>query len=204
MKLLAIVGSPRKGKATDTLVDKAIEGAKSKDPDCEVTKIYLSDQNIGFCRNCLVCRDSKNHDANAQYVPCVQRDDMDTISEEIVKADALILGTPIHMATTSSLILKFLERICWTFAKPEASYLNIHGCPMPRGTKERKAVIIATTGIIPPIYRIFCNQATPLIKQTIKDSLHAKTVGALYAGDIEHRGVEIYRDKAFGLGAKLV
>jgi len=29
MNLLAIVGSPRKGKATDTLVDKAIEGVKS-------------------------------------------------------------------------------------------------------------------------------------------------------------------------------
>jgi len=38
MNLLAIVGSSRKGKATDTLVDKAIEGVKSKSSNCNVKK----------------------------------------------------------------------------------------------------------------------------------------------------------------------
>ncbi|MEN8245216.1 MAG: hypothetical protein ABFS43_09970 [Thermodesulfobacteriota bacterium] len=33
MNILAIVGSPRKGKATDMLVDKAIEGVTAKHPD---------------------------------------------------------------------------------------------------------------------------------------------------------------------------
>jgi len=37
MNLLAIVGSPRKGGATDLLVGKAIEGAKSKYREC-ITK----------------------------------------------------------------------------------------------------------------------------------------------------------------------
>jgi hypothetical protein len=37
----------------------------------------------------------------------------------------------------------------------------------------------------------------------VKDSLHAKTVGDMYAGDIEHRGVEYYVDKAYKLGQKL-
>ena len=53
MNVLAIVGSPRKGKATDTLVDKAIEGVKSKDPDCSVKKINLIEHDIRFCKNCL-------------------------------------------------------------------------------------------------------------------------------------------------------
>jgi len=34
--------------------------------------------------------------------------------------------------------------------------------------------------------------------------LNAKTVGDMYAGDIEHRGVDYYLDKAFKLGMKLV
>jgi hypothetical protein len=38
MNLLAVVGSPRKGNATDKRVDKAIEGFKSKSPDCSVKK----------------------------------------------------------------------------------------------------------------------------------------------------------------------
>jgi multimeric flavodoxin WrbA len=200
MNVLAIVGSPRKGKSTDTLVDKAIEGVKSKNPECVVTKIHLADQNIESCRNCLVCRDSKSP---GPYAKCVIRDDMDQISEEIVRSDVLIFGSPIHMGSTTSLMLKFLERICWTFAKPEASYLTVHGCPTPRAEKERKAAIIVTSGIIPPYFKMFCNSATPLMKQTIKDSLNANTVGALYAGDIEHRGVEAYLEKAFTLGTKL-
>ena len=80
MNLLAIVGSSRKGKATDTLVDKAIEGARSRDPDCDVKKIHLMDYNIEYCRNCLVCRDTKTDEP---YVQCVIRDDMDIICKDL-------------------------------------------------------------------------------------------------------------------------
>jgi hypothetical protein len=45
--------------------------------------------------------------------------------------------------------------------------------------------------------------AIPLIRGTIKDSLNAKTVGDLYAGDIENRGVSRYFSKARKLGYKL-
>jgi len=65
-------------------------------------------------------------------------------------------------------------------------------------------VIIVTSGIIPPVFRRFCDDATALIRQTAKDSLKATTVGDLYAGDIEHRGVDHYLDRAFNLGRKLV
>ena len=74
MNLLAIVGSPRKGKATDTPVDKAIEGVKSKQPNCDVKKIHLMDQNIQFCKNRLVCRDTKT---DGPYSKRAIRDDMD-------------------------------------------------------------------------------------------------------------------------------
>jgi hypothetical protein len=47
-------------------------------------------------------------------------------------------------------------------------------------------------------------KATPLIKRTIQDSLNATTVGDMYAGDIEHRGVDYYLERAFNLGSKLV
>ena len=67
-----------------------------------------------------------------------------------------------------------------------------------------KSNIIVTSGIIPPLLRKLCDEATPLIKQTAKDSLNAKTVDTMYAGDIEHRGVDYYLDRAFNLGWKLV
>lgn len=201
MNVLAIVGSPRKGKATDLLVDKAIEGVKSKDPNCDVKKLNLIDHDIQYCRNCLVCRESKTTDPFAR---CSIRDDMDQISVDILNSDALIFGTPVHMGYATGLIMTFLERICWTFAKPEKSYLTIRGCPLPRLDKIRKSITIVTSGIVPPIYRKFCDQAAPLIRGVIKDSLNAKTVGELYAGDIEHKSVDCYFNKAFKLGNRLV
>jgi multimeric flavodoxin WrbA len=201
MNILAVVGSARKGKATDMLVDKAIEGAKSLSPNSMVKKLNLIDYDIKFCKNCLACRDSQTKEPAAK---CTIRDDMDYLYEDVLKSDRLIFGTPVHMGFATGVMTTFLERICWTFAKPERKILTISGCPVPRSDKKRKAVIIVVSGIVPPVYRRFCDDATSLIRQTIKDSLNAKTVGDMYAGDIEHRGAEYYFDKAFNLGKKLI
>jgi len=200
MNLLAIVGSPRKGKATDTLVDKALDGFRSKSTDFNIRKINLIDYNIQFCRNCLSCRNSHNAVPAAE---CIIKDDMESIRKNVVDSDALIFGTPVHMGYATGIMMTFLERICWTFAKPERRVLTLKGCPLPRSDKKRKAVIIVTSGIVPPLYRKFCNQASDQIKGIVVDSLNGEVVGDLYAGDIEHRGVERYFDKAFRLGAKL-
>ena len=201
MNLLAIIGSPRKGKATDTLVDKAIEGVKSKSPNCRVKKINLIEHDIKFCKNCLSCRDSKT---NEPVADCSIRDDMDYIKEDVLNSDLLIFGTPVHMGYATAVMMTFLERICWTFGKPERRVLTIKGCPLPRSDKTRKAIIIVTSGIVPPMYRKLCDWAAGQIKGVVKDSLNGKIVGEMYAGAIEHRGVEYYFDRAFNLGRKLV
>jgi multimeric flavodoxin WrbA len=200
MNLLAIMGSPRKGKATDTLVDKAIEGAVHAKSDLKVRKIVLADHNIQCCRNCLACRDRVTREPFSQ---CSIRDDMDLIYEDVLASDLLVFGSPLHMGYVTSQMMIFLERICWTFAKPEGKALTLSACPIPRSDKKRKSVTILTNGIVPPIYRKLCDDASPFIKQTVKDSLNGKTVGDLYAGNIEGRGVEHYLDKAFNLGRRL-
>jgi hypothetical protein len=129
---------------------------------------------------------------------------MDEIKTDLLDADLLILGTPVHMGYASAIMMSFLERTCWTFAKPERKVLGISGCPLPRSDKTRKAVIIVTSGIVPPIYRKLCDWATGQIKGVVKDSLNGKIIGDLYAGDIEHRGVGHYLDKAYRLGQRLV
>jgi len=200
MKLLAIVGSPRKNKATDILVDKAIEGCLKANSSTTIKKIYLAEQKISYCKDCLTCWKNKS---DTPFAQCVIRDDMDEINQHIVDSDALIMGTPVHMGFASAYMMTFLERICWTFAKPDKSYIIVKGCPAPRSEKKRKAVIIAVSGMIPPRYKKLCNWATPQIKVTIHDSLNAKTIGELYAGDVWHKEVESYHNKAFNLGKKL-
>ena len=101
MKLMAIVGSPRKGGNTDILVDKVIEGAKSK-KEVDATKIYIVDKKINYCTGCGGHLGGKK---------CTQKDDMDEILSEMQKCDAFVFGTPNHMRVASAPMVNFLTRM---------------------------------------------------------------------------------------------
>ena len=77
------------------------------------------------------------------------------------------------------------------------------GCPEPRNDVKKQAIAIMSSGIIVPILRMFCDDATKLIKSTIGDSLSAKLIGTLYAGGVEKVGMDRYLDRAHKLGQKL-
>ncbi len=200
MNVIAITGSPRKGQATDRLVDAALQGCLERAPESRFRKIALIDLDIRHCRNCLTCRDNPA----TPYAPCPIKDDMQGLYPEIEAADALIMGTPVHMGTATGLMQCFLERICWVFAKPEGRYFTVRGCPVPRTNKRRKAVILVVSGLVPPLYRRFCDEATGLIRCTLRDSLNCRTVGDMYAGAVLYKGVERYLAKARQLGRRLV
>ena len=102
MKLMAVMGSPRKGGNTDILIDKVIEGAMSKQKDLEVTKITIVDKNIGYCTGCGGHRGGKK---------CTQKDDMNIILEEMEKSDAFVFGSPNHVRTASAPMINFLTRM---------------------------------------------------------------------------------------------
>ena len=199
MKLAAIMGSYRKGKTIDTLVDRAIEGVTSVAPAVKVEKITLIDRNIEYCRNCGVCR---NDDPSKPIARCAVNDDMQEILPLMREADAYIFGTPILEGTVNAVTKTFLERICWTLARP--GRWPVKGCPEPRTSDRKRAIAIMSSGIIVPLLRRFCDDATKLIKSTIGDSLNAKLVGTLYAGGVEKVGMDRYLAGAHKLGRKLV
>jgi multimeric flavodoxin WrbA len=199
MKILAIIGSYRKGRTIDTLVSKAIEGAKAKIGNAKVDKIYLIDKSIEYCRNCMVCR---NDDKDKEISDCVISDDLTELFPLIQKADRFIFGTPINCGTVTAVMKTFLERTCWTFSKPGKH--PIDGCPEPRTTKKKKAIILLSTGIAPPELREYCDDATSLIISNCECCFNAEVVGSLYAGAVESKGLSPYLNGAFELGEKLV
>lgn len=85
MKILGLVGSPRKGGNTHLVVEEALAGAHEQ--GAETKAILVSDLNFHFCRGCLGCRESGS---------CVQGDDLEELLEEIEDADGLVLGTPVY------------------------------------------------------------------------------------------------------------
>jgi len=104
MKIMAFVGSPRKNSNVDTLMDKVIEGVKSK-TDAEVEKIYLYSADIKNCNGCGLCSPlmgSKD---------CPIDDDMPGILNRMIEADAYIFGTPNHVHTMASAMTNFWARL---------------------------------------------------------------------------------------------
>lgn len=100
MKILAIVGSPRKKGNTDVLVEAAIVGAKNQ--GAEVEKIYLSDLKFDGCIGCEGCKKS---------CKCVIKDDMQQLYSKLENADGIILGSPTYFYNVTWLTKKFLDRL---------------------------------------------------------------------------------------------
>lgn len=198
MKILALVGSYRKNQTIDTLVDRALEGATAGRTGDTVDKIRLAEKQIEYCRNCMAC---KKADPVQPIAACVIRDDMDALLPKLVAADAIVFGTPVNLGTATAVMKTFLERACWTLAKP--GHRPIEGCPVPRNPKPRRAIILVSAGTVPPWLRWFCDDATKLIQSFCGSILGAKVVGSLYAGAVEKRGVQAYERQAFDLGRRL-
>ncbi|MDQ7823514.1 MAG: flavodoxin family protein [Candidatus Eremiobacteraeota bacterium] len=197
--ILAISGSYRKGKTIDTLIDRAVEGAMALNGSVKAEKVLLIEKKIEYCRNCNVCR---NDDPCKSRARCAIDDDMQELYPLIEKADAFIFGTPVNMASVTAVMKTFLERIVYIFAYPGEK--PVKGCPAPRSTRKRNAIIIVSSGSVPPLLRMWCDQATPLIKDILVGSLNARVMGTLYAGDVYKRGVVCYEKKARRLGEWLV
>ena len=111
------------------------------------------------------------------------------------------LEHPVNIGDVTAVMKAFLERIVWVFAKP-GDY-PIKGCPVPRSDRKKKGIIILSSGIVPPLFRMFCDSATPLIKVVYESALNTELKGSVYAGAISTKGMETYFDDVVKLGRKL-
>lgn len=198
MNILAIVGTYRRHRTIDALVDRALEGATAGRAGDVVDQIRLAERHIEYCRNCMAC---KKDDPAKPVADCILHDDMEVLLPKLVAADALVLATPVNIGTVTAVMKTFLERACWTLAKP--GHRPIEGCPAPRTDKPRRAIVLVSAGTVPPILRWFCDDATKLLKSWCASCLGADVVGSLYAGAVLARGVDRYLPKAYDLGRRL-
>lgn len=105
MKIIAVNGSPRKNWNTDTLLQKALEGAKSQ--GAQTSLFHLYDIDYKGCTSCFACKlkNSKNKEL------CAMQDELTPVLEQILSCDALILGSPIYLGNVTGEMRSFLERL---------------------------------------------------------------------------------------------
>lgn len=108
MKVIGINGSPRKAWNTATLLQKALDGAKSKGADTEL--IHLYDLNFKGCASCFACKRK-----GSNYIGhCALKDDLSNVLEKISECDVLLLGSPIYLSNISGMMQSFLERLLFS------------------------------------------------------------------------------------------
>ena len=99
-KVLILSASPRKGGNSDTLCDQFLRGAKESGHQAE--KVFLRDKKIGYCTGCGVC--SKTH-------RCAQDDDMAEVLEKMVRADVIVMATPVYFYTMNAQMKTVIDRV---------------------------------------------------------------------------------------------
>lgn len=104
-KVIAINGSPRKSGNTETLLQKALEGACSNEAQIEI--IHLYDLSYKGCVSCFSCKQK-----NSKHLGiCTMKDELTPILYKIMNCNTLILGSPIYFSDVTGEMRSFLERL---------------------------------------------------------------------------------------------
>ncbi len=102
MKVLAIIGSARKGGNTTTLT-KIVFGELEKE-GIETELIELAGKNLKGCMACYKCFQNKDKSCS------IKTDEMNELITKMDEADAVILGSPTYFANVSSNIKALIDR----------------------------------------------------------------------------------------------
>lgn len=100
MKVLGLVGSPRRGGNSEAMVAAVLKGAEKA--GAQTTMINLTQLKFGGCVACMHCR---------SHGECAVKDDMQKVYKEIAAADALAVGFPIYMFTMNAQTKAFVDRL---------------------------------------------------------------------------------------------
>jgi len=173
-KIVAIVGSYRKGGTIDTAVKAVLEGAREQGAETET--VYLTEQHIEFCRNCRECMQATGQ----QRGKCPQHDDMEPILERIEAADAVVLASPVNFYNVTAIFRRFLERTVgfayWPWGQNEPR-IRIKRQP-------RKAVLVASSAM--PGFLIPLATGAPRALRAAATTLGAKPIARLWIGLAAH------------------
>ncbi|MDD1772341.1 MAG: flavodoxin family protein [Methanomassiliicoccales archaeon] len=125
MKVIGIVGSPRKNGCTDTLVKMVLEGAAENGH--ETKKYDLNTMKYSGCKACMYC---KGHDH------CSQKDDASVLMKDIQEADAVVFGSPVYFSQFTGQFRSMQDRM-FVFFNSDLS---------PRLSPGKKTVIVMSQG----------------------------------------------------------
>jgi multimeric flavodoxin WrbA len=109
MKILGIVGSMRKNRTTNTLVERVIAEMEALNQSASSEILYTADLQIHPCR--VVC---SAYCIKHPY-RCSIDDDLSAVLERMSRADILIMGSPLYFRAPPAQFQAFAERLISIF-----------------------------------------------------------------------------------------
>jgi multimeric flavodoxin WrbA len=164
MRILGIMGSPRRQSNTEILLDSALAGAKEM--GAEVEKVVVSKLKVSPCREIYACL--KDGD-------CAIKDDMQWLYERLLQADHVIFASPIFFYGLTSQAKAIVDRCQALWVRRHVLGLKTEDSRMRRGVF---ISVGATRGS-----KLFDGAVL-----TVKYFFDA--IGVRYAGDLLIRGVD--------------
>ncbi len=132
MRVIGILGSPRRGGNTEVLLDRALDGAAEAGADIE--KIVLCDYNISGCLECNDCFVTGE---------CSIADDMDDIYRALERADRIIFASPMFFMGVTAQAKAAIDRCqCYWALK----YVLREDFPREEKAPARYGILISVGG----------------------------------------------------------
>ncbi|MCR4435267.1 MAG: flavodoxin family protein [Clostridiales bacterium] len=163
--IVAVYGSPRKGGNTDILLDSFLQPISRHE---SIDRFYLRDLTLKPCIACGKCDKTGI---------CIFNDDLWGIYEKIESASAVVLSSPIHFASVTSIMKIFVDRAQPFWAR---KYLLGRKNPHP----ERKGFFICSGAINTDKH--FLN--SKLVIQTLFKNLDIEYSGDLFFSGVDGKG----------------
>ncbi len=111
MKVLAILGSPRRKGNTYHIIEKIRMHLAAQDKDIAFEEIWLEDYELKLCKGCFSCF------ARGQST-CPLKDDHAILEEKMNQADGIIFAAPTYAMGVPALMKNFIDRFAYTSHRP--------------------------------------------------------------------------------------
>lgn len=173
MSIAGIVGSPRRGGNTETIVNEVLNECRKAGASTEL--LHLAGYDLSPCNGCRKCFETQK---------CVIEDDVEDLFERMACVDGFVVGTPVYFFNVSAQTKSFIDRI---------GYLNNARERRAFRNKVGGAVAVAgrqgSTSAISEIL-LFLSHARMIVAGPFVTALASKK------GDVAHdtRGIEQARE----------
>ena len=122
LKIINIMGSPRKNGASSRIARAFTETAAAY--DAEITDYPLNSMQYRGCQGCEGCHTRADR--------CVLRDDLTPVLDDLFAADVVVLSSPIYFGDACGQFKSFFDRT-WSLIQTDSAHEGENGSRLPPG-----------------------------------------------------------------------